>query len=72
VTPDNQAIIGEAPDLGGFWLCCGFSGHGFMQAPAAGHLVAQMLTGAEPDIDLSAFAPDRFARGAGRPEAAVI
>ncbi|HSP65313.1 MAG TPA: FAD-binding oxidoreductase, partial [Candidatus Deferrimicrobium sp.] len=29
VSPDNQAIVGES-ELGGFWLCCGFSGHGFM------------------------------------------
>ena len=35
VSPDNQAIVGES-ELAGFWLCCGFSGHGFMQAPAVG------------------------------------
>jgi sarcosine oxidase, subunit beta len=72
VTPDNQAIIGKAPELDGFWLCCGFSGHGFMQAPAAGHLLADLLTGERPEIDLAAVAPDRFARGDVRPEAAVI
>ncbi len=71
VSPDNQAIVGES-ELRGFWLCCGFSGHGFMQAPAVGLLLAQGITGAASDIDLSPFSPDRFARGQSTPEAAVI
>ena len=73
VSPDNQAIVGES-ELPGFWLCCGFSGHGFMQAPAVGLLLAQVMTGQDPDFDISAFAPARFA-GSGTPlapEAAVI
>ena len=72
VSPDNQAIAGESAELGGFWLCCGFSGHGFMQAPAMGHLLAEMLLGRRPEIDLSPFAPTRFGGGELRPEAAVI
>jgi len=72
VTPDNQAIIGPAVGVDGFWLCCGFSGHGFMQAPAAGHLLAELLVGNQPEVDISPFAPDRFSRGDVRPEAAVI
>ena len=72
VSPDNQAIVGEAPDLPGFWLCCGFSGHGFMQAPAIGHLLAETLLGRRPEIDLSPFTPDRFGRDALQPESAVI
>jgi sarcosine oxidase subunit beta len=72
VSPDNQAIVGESPELGGFWLCCGFSGHGFMQAPAMGHLLAEALLGRRPEIDLAPFAPTRFDGGELRPEAAVI
>ena len=73
VSPDHQAIVGPAPGLDGLWLCCGFSGHGFMQAPAMGHLLAQTLTGETPDIDLAPYTPDRFATGALlEPEAAVI
>jgi sarcosine oxidase subunit beta len=71
VSPDHQAIVGES-ELGGFWLCCGFSGHGFMQAPAIGRILAAEITGAGSEIDLGPFAPDRFARGASTPEAAVI
>lgn len=72
VTPDHQAIIGEAPTLAGFWLCCGFSGHGFMQAPAAGHLLAELVLGRELEIDISAYAPDRFGSARSTPEVAVI
>ena len=72
VSPDHQAIIGESPDLSGFWLCCGFSGHGFMQAPAAGRLLAEAMTGAKPEVDLTPFSPARFARGALAPETSVI
>jgi sarcosine oxidase subunit beta len=71
VSPDNQAIVGES-ELGGFWLCCGFSGHGFMQAPAVGRLLAAEITGVGSEIDLSPFHPGRFARGESRPEASVI
>jgi sarcosine oxidase subunit beta len=71
VSPDHQAIVGES-DLEGFWLCCGFSGHGFMQAPAIGRLLAAQITGQRPEIDLSPFAPARFAAGATIPETAVI
>jgi sarcosine oxidase subunit beta len=72
ISPDNQAIVGESPELAGFWLCCGFSGHGFMQAPAIGHLLAERLLGREPEIDLAPYNPQRFARGDLQPEAAVI
>lgn len=71
VSPDHQAIVGES-ELTGFWLCCGFSGHGFMQAPAIGRLLAAQITGQSPEIDLSPFSPSRFAAGATVPETAVI
>ena len=63
VTPDHQAILGPAAAVEGFWCACGFSGHGFMQAPAAGLLLAQQLLDGRTDIDISAFGHDRFARG---------
>ncbi|MEO8899373.1 MAG: FAD-binding oxidoreductase [Candidatus Dormibacter sp.] len=71
VSPDNQAIVGET-ELHGFWLCCGFSGHGFMQAPAVGMLLAEEITGAGSEIDISPFSPGRFKRGQSTPEAAII
>jgi len=72
ITPDNQAVIGESDEVSGFWQCCGFSGHGFMQAPAAGYLLAQLMSGQPTEIDIAAFSPSRFARDELVPEAAVI
>lgn len=62
-TPDHQAILGPVPEADGFWCAAGFSGHGFMQAPAAALLLAQLLLDHRSDIDLSPFAFTRFARG---------
>lgn len=62
-TPDHQAILGPVPELEGFWCAAGFSGHGFMQAPAAALLLTQLLLNKRSDVDLSNFAYTRFASG---------
>jgi sarcosine oxidase, subunit beta len=72
VSPDHNAIVGEASEPSRFFYATGFSGHGFQQAPAVGEHVAQLVAGVEPILDLSAFSLDRFARGESRPEAFVI
>ncbi len=71
-TPDHQAILGPIPELEGFWCAAGFSGHGFMQAPAAALLVTQLLLDRKSEIDISTFAFDRFGRGALVKERNVI
>ncbi len=72
VSPDHNALVGEAPELSRFLYATGFSGHGFQQAPAVGEHLAELIAGREPTLDLSPFALDRFARGESRPEAFVI
>jgi sarcosine oxidase subunit beta len=72
VTPDYQAILGPAEGVEGFWCACGFSGHGFMQAPAAGLLLAQLLVDGKSDIDLSLLSHARFAGGGLLTEQNVI
>jgi sarcosine oxidase subunit beta len=62
-TPDHQAILGPVPEIEGFWCAAGFSGHGFMQAPAAAVLLAQLLLDHRTEIDISPFAFARFAQG---------
>jgi sarcosine oxidase subunit beta len=62
-TPDNQAILGPVSGVEGLWCACGFSGHGFMQAPVAALLLAQQLVEGRAELDISSFAHDRFARG---------
>jgi sarcosine oxidase subunit beta len=62
-TPDHQAILGPIHEVEGFWCAAGFSGHGFMQAPAAALLLTQLLMDHRTDIDISNFAFERFAKG---------
>jgi sarcosine oxidase, subunit beta len=63
-TPDHQAILGPVPEVEGFWCAAGFSGHGFMQAPAAALLLSQLLLDKRSDIDITPFAFSRFSKGA--------
>ena len=72
VSPDHNAIVGEAPEVSRFLYATGFSGHGFQQAPAVGEHLAELIAGRTPTLDLTPFALDRFARGDSRPEAFVI
>jgi sarcosine oxidase subunit beta len=63
ITPDQHPLLGAAgPD--GFYLDCGFSGTGFKIAPAVGLCMSELiLDGAASTVDLSIFAPARFAEG---------
>jgi glycine/D-amino acid oxidase-like deaminating enzyme len=59
-TPDGVPAIGEISALPGLILAAGFSGHGFGIGPGAGHLIADLVTGAAPIVDPGPFAPARF------------
>jgi sarcosine oxidase subunit beta len=72
VTPDHQAILGPVEEVGGLWCACGFSGHGFMQAPAVGEQLAQLLVQGRSEIDLTPLSHRRFATGALATERNVI
>jgi sarcosine oxidase, subunit beta len=56
----------------GLWAATGFSGHGFMQSPAIGEAVAQLLLTGRSDVDLGPLRPDRFAAGQTIAEAGVF
>jgi sarcosine oxidase subunit beta len=71
-TPDHQAILGPIAEVDGFWCAAGYSGHGFMQAPAASLLLTQLLLDKKSEIDISSFAFERFARGSLVTERNVI
>jgi len=63
VTPDGSPIIGRVEGFDGLFTACGFSGHGFMMAPAVGSLLAMLIeTGKVPDL-LSPYALSRFSSG---------
>jgi sarcosine oxidase subunit beta len=63
VSPDRQAILGEPAGVPNFFLCCGFTGHGFMMAPVIGQLYAEWLTGGEKHEVFERGRLSRFAEG---------
>ncbi len=71
MTPDDLGVVGPLPGIEGIHVAAGFSGHGFMHAPAVGEVVAAMLCGETPPLDVSALDPARFQRRL-RPEAYVF
>lgn len=72
VTPDHNAVIGEARSVGRFLYATGFSGHGFLQGPAVGEVLRDLVLGHTPAVDVSGMSVERFATAAARPEHNVI
>jgi len=58
-TPDKNAILGQS-ELEGFYLACGFSGHGFMHAPAVGRVLAELIISGGTELNISPLSPGRF------------
>jgi sarcosine oxidase, subunit beta len=73
VTPDDNPLLGWTGGPEGLAVAAGFSGHGFMQGPAIGRCMAELLLrGAATGIDINLFHPSRFAEGALAQEHNVI
>lgn len=63
VTPDAHPIFGKTP-LEGFYVCAGYSGHGFMHGPIAGVLMTEIiLDGGAKTVDVSMLDLARFEEG---------
>jgi glycine cleavage system aminomethyltransferase T/glycine/D-amino acid oxidase-like deaminating enzyme len=61
-TPDGNFILGEAPELRGYFVCAGFNSAGIANSGGAGRLMAEWVLGGEPpgdlwDVDIRRFAP---------------
>ena len=76
ITPDWHPLIDELLPGSGFYVCAGFSGHGFKLAPAVGLMVADLMTGApDPQFDPYLFRLRRFAENdpvRGRYEYSIV
>jgi sarcosine oxidase, subunit beta len=72
VTPDDNALIGEAPRPARFLYATGFSGHGFLQGPAVGEVVRDLVLGRTPPVDIAPLAVDRFQEGRDRHERNIV
>jgi sarcosine oxidase subunit beta len=73
MTPDHHPILGESPDVPGFFFANGFSGHGVMHSPATGKILSDLiLTGTTDLIDASLLNFSRFAEGRAIYETAIL
>jgi sarcosine oxidase subunit beta len=73
VTPDHNPVLGFIDGVEGLAVAAGFSGHGFMQGPAIGACMAELiLDGTAKTVDISAFRPSRFTEGELQQEHNVI
>jgi sarcosine oxidase subunit beta len=63
VTPDAHPIFGNT-NVNGFYVCTGFSGHGFMHGPISGKLMSEfILDGKFSSLDVSMLDLKRFEEG---------
>lgn len=60
MSPDHQPIISDTPNLKGFYIACGFSGHGFMLAPMTGLLLSEIILGEQPTLPVDGLSLARF------------
>ena len=59
-TLDENAFVGQWPELKGYFMANGFSGHGLQQGPAVGRYLSELILGLPPALDLSVFTPERI------------
>lgn len=59
-TPDMKPIIGPAPRHAGLWFALGHAHQGVTLGPATGQLLAAMMAGEVPAIDMAPFRAERF------------
>ena len=71
-TLDENAILGEWPEIKGLLLANGFSGHGLQQAPAVGRYMSELITGRTLTLDLSIFGPERILENKPLSEGGIV
>jgi FAD-dependent oxidoreductase domain-containing protein 1 len=61
---DSNALLGQHPEIKGFYMAIGFSGHGFQQAPAVGKAMSELIRlGRYETIDVSPLNYERIING---------
>ena len=59
-TADNGPLLGEAPELRGFFTACGLNSLGILLSGGVGSLIAQWVLDGEPPMDVSGMSIDRM------------
>ena len=72
MTPDHNALVGEAEGVSRFLYATGFSGHGFLMGPAIGEVMRDLYLARPPVVDVSPLTAGRFAGSDLRPELNIV
>ena len=72
MTPDHNALIGEADGVSRFLYATGFSGHGFLMGPAVGEVMRDLYLGRTPVVDVGSLTASRFDSSGLRPELNIV
>ena len=72
MSPDHNAIIGEADSVSRFLYATGFSGHGFLQGPATGELLRDLVLERPTFADIAQLGVERVERADLRPERNIV
>ncbi len=72
MTPDHNALIGEAQNVSRFLYATGFSGHGFLMGPAVGEVLRDLYLGTRTFLDISGLDARRFTESKIRPELNIV
>jgi sarcosine oxidase, subunit beta len=72
VSPDHNAIIGEAAAPSRFLYATGFSGHGFLQGPAVGEILRDLILQQPTFVDIGPLSVERFTNAMLRPEFNIV
>jgi sarcosine oxidase subunit beta len=72
VTPDHNAIIGESGRVRRFLYATGFSGHGFLQGPAVGEILRDLVLERPSFVDIGPLSVERFSDAMLRPEYNIV
>jgi sarcosine oxidase subunit beta len=72
VSPDHDGLVGELTSPSRVLYATGFSGHGFLQAPAVGEVLRDLVLRRDPLIDVAALSVDRFDAGRRRAERHLV
>ena len=74
MSPDHHAILGPVPNVPGFFLANGFSGHGVMHSPATGKILADLILHGKTEVvdDISVLGFERLAKGELLHETAIL
>lgn len=70
-SPDSLPVLGRAPEFRNLFICTGHGPSGLTLGPGSGELIAALVAGESPALDLRPFDPARYQAGTGQRNASA-